>query len=129
MGRHNIRRSTISLPRSSLPGDVTDTTGTYQPNPKFMWQIGGGDDINSAQHRTAETFPYHGQSAVLHPRTGVRAHGRGHGFLCFFDWATDLPQRIGLRQSGRNACRPESAISFISGVINNDNLLSYRKPA
>ena len=50
----------------SAPADINDPTGTFRPNPDFMWAGSGGSDVDIALHGSAETFPYQGQALLLH---------------------------------------------------------------
>lgn len=108
---------------ATLPADLSDTAGAIAFNPTFIW-TGQGQDPNIAQHRTAETFPYHGQALALHlGRAASVLMGAGVVWLTvLIGWALfpALPL-IGLLAGTLVAFNPQ--FLFISGAINNDNLL------
>ncbi|MBV7331105.1 glycosyltransferase family 39 protein [Chloroflexi bacterium TSY] len=108
----------------SLPAHIDDQTGIYQPNPQFMWRSGGGDDVNIALHHTAETFPYRGHSLLLHlSRLTSVLMGAGTVILILLIGRVIFPKNpeIGTFAACLTALNPQ--FLFISGSINNDNLL------
>jgi hypothetical protein len=51
---------------AAAPADLSDPSGAFRPNPRFVWAGQGGRDVNAARHTTAETFPYAGHALALH---------------------------------------------------------------
>ena len=106
------------------PADLADATGGFRLNPRFMFAGHGGKDVNISLHGTAETFPFRGQALGLHLArlaSGLMALVTvlltvGLGWRLF-------PQRplIGLLAGSLTAFNPQ--FLFISGAVNNDNLL------
>jgi hypothetical protein len=109
----------------SAPADMNDPTGAFRANPDFMWAGSGGSDVNVALHASAETFPYHGQALLLHlARLASVLMGLVTVALVIaIGWQIfgENPW-IGLLAGGFTAFMPQ--FLFISGAINNDNLLT-----
>ena len=108
----------------TLPADISSPVGAFRSNPDFMWRNTGGTDINSGQRGTAQTFPYQGQGLALQL---ARLASVAMGALTIFfiiktGWLIfpNQPQ-IGLLAGALAAFTPQ--FLFISGAINNDNLL------
>jgi 4-amino-4-deoxy-L-arabinose transferase-like glycosyltransferase len=109
----------------SAPADINDPTGTIRANPEFMWAGSGGSDVNLALHGSAETFPYRGQALWLHLArlasvlmgliTVALVIAIGWHIFGEYPW-------IGLLAGALTAFVPQ--FLFISGAINNDNLLT-----
>lgn len=103
-----------------------DTSGLslmHRSNPDFIWK-GKGTDVNAAIHGSIETFPYQGTSLAMHL---VR-------FLSVLMGAATVTSTYGIAQTlfpeqqslavGAaliNATIPQ--FLFLSGVVNNDNLV------
>jgi hypothetical protein len=51
---------------AAWPADLSDPSGAFRPNPRFIWAEQGGRDVNAARHTTSETFPYAGHALALH---------------------------------------------------------------
>lgn len=109
----------------SLPGDTTDNTGAYRPNPEFMWRANGGDDVNISQHHTEETFPYKGQALILHlARLASVFMGAFTVILVFLIGKRIFPANLEIGGLAATLVAFNPQFLFISGVINNDNLLT-----
>jgi hypothetical protein len=113
----------IAAGASALAGSG-DLTGAFELNPQFMWAGQGGADINIARHSTAETFPYRGQALAIHLARLVSVlMGAVTVILVIaIGWRIfpDFPV-IGLLAGALTAFNPQ--FLFISGSVNNDNLL------
>ncbi len=108
----------------SVPSDVTSSVGKWRRNPNFMWNASGGNDVNINILGTAQTIPFQGQSLALHlARLASVAMGAGTVYLVIRIGHYIFPERpeIGLLAGGLIALTPQ--FLFISGVLNNDNLL------
>ena len=108
----------------TLPADVNDMTGGLTSNSNFIWASQGGSDNNIAVHRSAETFPYQGQVLLLHLArlASVLMGVATVALVAAIGW--DLfPERpnVGLLGAALVAFLPQ--FLFISGAVNNDNLL------
>jgi 4-amino-4-deoxy-L-arabinose transferase-like glycosyltransferase len=109
----------------SAPADLSDPTGAFRANPDFIWAGEGGSEANVALHGSAETFPYHGQALALHLArlasvlmglvTVALVIAIGWQLFGEYPW-------IGLLAGALTAFMPQ--FLFISGAINNDNLLA-----
>lgn len=111
---------------AALPADLTDQTGSLnilRPNPHFIW-TGGGYDVNVRLHNSAETFPYQGHALALRLARGISIlmGTVTVGLTMMIGWKVfpDCPS-IGLLAAALVAFNPQ--FLFISGVINNDNLV------
>ena len=108
----------------SAPADVNDPTGAFQANPDFIWAGQGGSDVNVALHASAETFPHHGQALMMHlARLASVLMGLiTVALVIAIGWQIfgEYP-RIGLLAGAFTAFLPQ--FLFISGAVNNDNLL------
>ena len=108
-----------------MPADLHDSTGALNPNPGFIWAGQGGNDANIGFHVSAETFPFQGLALALHL---ARAVSVLMGMLTIaltiaIGWEIFPEQRrIGLLGGVLVAFNPQ--FLFISGAINNDNLLT-----
>ena len=110
----------------SLPAGTVDNAGAYRPNPAFMWRDGGGDEVNISQHFTEETFPYQGRALMLHlARLASVVMGAGTVVFVFLIGKKIFPTKpeIGALAATLVAFNPQ--FLFISGAINNDNLLTF----
>ena len=107
------------------PADLHDPTGALNPNPDFIWAGQGGNDANIGFHISAETFPFQGRALALHLARAVSAL---MGILTValtiaIGWEIFPEQRwIGLLGGALVAFNPQ--FLFISGAMNNDNLLT-----
>jgi len=110
---------------AALPADLKDPTGAFNPNPKFIWAMQGGYDINAGLHGSAETFPFRGQALALHlARISSILMGMVTiAFTILIAWKV-FPESplIGLLAGALVAFNPQ--FIFISGSVNNDNLLT-----
>ncbi len=109
----------------AAPADIHDSTGTFKLNPRFMWAPQGGNQINAYIHTTAETFPFHGHALAIHlARAASVLMGLGTVALTIaIGWAIFPDRRlIGLLAGALVAFNPQ--FLFISGAVNNDNLLA-----
>jgi 4-amino-4-deoxy-L-arabinose transferase-like glycosyltransferase len=108
----------------TLPAPVDDPTGGWIPNPNFVWDAQGGPNSNIALHRSAETFPYRGMALFLHlARLASVLMGVGTvALIALIGWEI-FPARpsIGLASAAFAGFVPQ--FLFISGSVNNDNLL------
>ena len=110
---------------ATLPADISGAIGAFRPNPNFIWAGQGGYDINAGLHGSAETFPFRQQALALHLARGMSilmglitvALTMKIGWQIFPDQSA-----IGLLAGGLAAFNPQ--FLFISGAINNDNLLT-----
>lgn len=110
---------------AALPGDLNDPAGAYRFNPHFMWAGQGGSEINAGLHGTAETFPYQGTALAFHlARLASILMSLGTVALTVATGWELFPQRrvIGLLAGALAAFSPQ--FLFISGAVNNDNLLT-----
>jgi len=109
---------------SALAGSG-DPTGHFDLNPQFMWAGHGGADVNIARHSTAETFPYRGQALAVHLARliSVLMGAMTVALVIAIGWKIfpDFPV-IGLLAGALAAFNPQ--FLFISGSVNNDNLLA-----
>ena len=109
----------------SAPADTNNPTGAFRANPDFMWAGSGGSDVNAALHGSAETFPYRGQALLLHlARLASVLMGLiSVALVIAIGWHIfgEYPW-IGLLAGALTAFMPQ--FLFISGAINNDNLLT-----
>lgn len=108
-----------------MPADLADPTGAFQPNPRFMWAEQGGHDANISVHTAAEAFPFRGHALAIHLARGVSVM---MGLLTValtlaIGWEI-FPERrlIGLFGAALVGLTPQ--FLFISGAVNNDNLLT-----
>lgn len=109
---------------ATLPAEISGAIGAFRSNPDFIWARQGGYDINAGLHGSAETFPFRQQALALHLARGVSIlMGLATVALTMkIGWQIfpDQPL-IGLLAGGLVAFNPQ--FLFISGAINNDNLL------
>lgn len=104
--------------------DPTDTTGAFRLNPRFVHAGQGGNAINAGLHGTSESFPYQGQAAALHLARGVSIVLGGVTVMLTIaiGWLVFPDRRgVGLLAGALVALNPQ--FLFISGAVNNDNLL------
>ena len=108
----------------TLPAPTDDTATGWIPNPNFVWSAQGGPNSNIALHRSAETFPYRGMALFLHlARLASVLMGIGTvALIALIGWEI-FPDRpsIGLAAAAFAGFLPQ--FLFISGSVNNDNLL------
>ncbi len=108
----------------AAPADLTDATGGFRLNPRFMFAGRGGQDVNISLHGTAETFPFRGQALGLHlARLASVLMALVTVLLTVaLGWRL-FPERplVGLLAGALTAFNPQ--FLFISGAVNNDNLL------
>jgi 4-amino-4-deoxy-L-arabinose transferase-like glycosyltransferase len=106
------------------PADLHDPTGALNPNPGFIWAGQGGNETNLAFHISAETFPFQGLALALHLArvVSVLLGMLTVALTIAIGWEIFPEQRwIGLLSGSLVAFNPQ--FLFISGAINNDNLL------
>jgi 4-amino-4-deoxy-L-arabinose transferase-like glycosyltransferase len=110
---------------AALPANLNDPTGAFNPNPKFIWAMRGGYDINAGLHGSAETFPFRGQSLALHlARVSSILMGLVTlAFTILIAWKV-FPESplVGLLAGALVAFNPQ--FIFINSSVNNDNLLT-----
>jgi 4-amino-4-deoxy-L-arabinose transferase-like glycosyltransferase len=109
---------------SARPANLDDTAGAFALNEHFVWAGLGGKDVNAAVHHTAETFPFQGHALALHLMRAVSVLlGLGTVLLTAAIGLAVFPQRplIGLLAAALVGFNPQ--FLFISGAVNNDNLL------
>jgi Dolichyl-phosphate-mannose-protein mannosyltransferase len=113
----------ITAGASALAGSG-DPTGDFELNPQFMWAGQGGTDVNIARHSTAETFPYRGRALALHLArlVSVLMGAATVALVIAIGWKI-FPESpvVGLLAGALAAFNPQ--FLFISGSVNNDNLL------
>lgn len=105
--------------------DLRDRTGVFRPNPQFMGAGNGGMEINAGLHGSGDTFPYRGQALALHlARLVSSLMGAGTVLLIFVLAAEMFPEHptVAWLAAGMAALDPQ--FLFISGSVNNDNLLN-----
>ena len=110
---------------AAAPADLSDATGGFRLNPRFMFAGHGGKDVNISLHGTAETFPYRGEAL------GLRLARLASVLMAVvtvmltvnLGWVI-FPERplVGLLAGALTAFNPQ--FLFISGAVNNDNLLA-----
>lgn len=110
----------------TLPADLNDPTGQFVGNPAFMWAGNDGNDVNIALHDpAAERFPWRGHALALHlARLASLLMGTATVvFTVLIGWQVfpDTPA-LGLLAGALVAFNPQ--FLFISGAVNNDNLLT-----
>lgn len=107
-----------------LPADLNDPAGSLHYNPNFIGTSPPGQEVNLSLHTSGETFPYQGHALALHLARGVSVlMGMVTVHLTFLIGQSIFPQHplVGLLATGLVAFNPQ--FLFISGSINNDNLL------
>ena len=109
---------------ATLPVNIWGDQGTFRSNPNFIWAGRGGSDVNINVLGTAQTFPFQEKAAVLHlARLASVFMGAITVLLTIqIGWLIFPTQRLtGLLAASLVAFNPQ--FLFISGAINNDNLL------
>lgn len=112
-----------ALPTSLV--DLQNPTGSFLPNPNFIWAGQGGTDLNIAIHGSAETFPFEGWSLALHlarATSTVLSTLTLVFILAIGREIFPLQKTIGVAGAALVALNPQ--FLFISGSVNNDNLLT-----
>lgn len=108
----------------TLPANVSTSVGAFRPNPDFVWRNEGGTDSNAGLQSPDQTFPYQGQRLALQLArlSSVTMGALTVFFIIKTGWLIfpNQPQ-IGLLAGALAAFTPQ--FLFISGAINNDNLL------
>lgn len=109
---------------ATLPIDLSSPIGAFQENPDFIWNRTGGTAVNAHLPTSANRFPFMGQARGLHlarlvsvlmgAATVVLVMGMGHHIF------PKRPQ-VGLLAGSLVAFNPQ--FLFLSGAVNNDNLL------
>jgi len=110
---------------ASMPASLADQAVLFRSNPEFVWAGQGGHDVNAMLHGSAETFPFRGASLALH-LARVSSVFMGMitvAFTTLIAWKV-FPNHptIGLLAGALVAFNPQ--FLFISGSVNNDNLLT-----
>jgi len=111
---------------TTLPANLGDATGSFRGNPRFIWAGQGGTQVSAALHPSDETFPYRGQALGLHlARETSVVLGVGTVSLILALGRELFPEKplIGLLGAALAAFDPQ--FLFISGAVNNDNLLTF----
>ena len=110
---------------AASPADLSDTTGGFRLNPRFVWAGRGGKDVNISLHGTAETFPYRGEALGLRLArlASVLMAAVTVLLTVALGWRL-FPERplVGLLAGCLTAFNPQ--FLFISSAVNNDNLLA-----
>lgn len=108
------------------PVDLTDPTGRWQPNPKFIWG-GGGNEPNVGLHSEEEfRWPYRGWALALRlVRLFSSLLGTGTVLLVY-----QISRRIfsgdrALPALAASAVAFNPQFLFITASANNDNLLTF----
>ena len=110
---------------AAFPAEINDSIGAFRPNPRFMWSGHGFNEVNASFHNSDETFPFRGQSLVLHLARGISVlMGMVTVALVIRMGLIIFPDRpvIALLAGVLVAFNPQ--FLFISGSVNNDNLLT-----
>jgi 4-amino-4-deoxy-L-arabinose transferase-like glycosyltransferase len=105
------------------PVDRGDSSGAFDPNPRFVWAGQGGHEPNAARHGTAGSYPYAGQALALHVARLASVLAGALAVAVAVLLALELlPGRpsIALLAGGLVAFNPQFA--FIGGVLSNDSL-------
>ncbi|MBI3734861.1 MAG: DUF2142 domain-containing protein [Chloroflexi bacterium] len=115
---------------AAFPSDFGNTTGAYTYNSHFILAGQGGSDVNAGLHSSVETFPFQGQALALHLARGISVFmGVATVALTFaltHEIFPDFPL-ITLLAGALVAFNPQYL--FISGSVNNDNLLTLAATA
>lgn len=108
----------------TLPADAHDSSGGRIPNPDFVWSAQGGANNNVALHRSAETFPFRGRALLLHLArlASVLMGVVTVALVARIGWEI-FPNRPGIGLIGGAFVAFTPQFLFISGSVNNDNLL------
>jgi len=110
---------------ASMPASLADQTVLFRSNPEFIWAGQGGHEVNAMLHGSAETFPFRGASLALHlaRASSVLMGMVTVAFTVLIAWRV-FPKRptLGLLAGALVAFNPQ--FLFISGSVNNDNLLT-----
>jgi len=109
---------------AAAPADLKNQTGAFRANPEFVWAGRGGLDENVSLHGSAETFPFRGHALALHLArlSSVLMGTVTVVFTVLIGWRVfPAVPVIGLLAGVLTAFNPQ--FLFISGVVNNDNLL------
>ena len=104
--------------------DLKDPSGRVQLNPMFPWAGRGGTDKNIALHGSRETFPYRGWALALRLARllSVALGTASVGFtIAIARLAFPKHPWAAVAAGGFMAFCPQ--FLFMSGVVNNDNLL------
>ena len=104
-------------------GDVNDEGGAFHFNPSFTAGI-PGPNINVGLHGSADKFPYEGQALALHLTriVSVLMGAATIALILLFGWMI-FPQQPGVGWLAAILAAFNPQFLFISGSINNDNLL------
>ncbi|MGH2460813.1 MAG: glycosyltransferase family 39 protein, partial [Chloroflexota bacterium] len=110
---------------AALPSSFRDPTGSFDPNPAFIWGSSGGREINAGHHGSVETFPFAGQALTLHlaREASVLMGAVTIWLIVLIGWEI-FPERpaVGILAGLIAAFDPQ--FLFISASVNNDNLLA-----
>lgn len=121
---HHVPLYYLLASAATLPVPVADLTTTFATNFHFMWH-GHGNDVNLVIHTDAERFPFGPAARFLHLArlASVAMATATIIFIVFTGWEI-FPEwpTIGLLAGALTAFNPQ--FLFISGAINNDNLLA-----
>jgi hypothetical protein len=110
--------------------NVQDLTGIFRPNPKFMGAGNDGMQINAGLHGSGDTFPYQGHGLALHlARLVSSLMGAGTILLIFLLAAQMFPERPAVAWLAVGLAALDPQFLFISGAVNNDNLLNLLSAA
>lgn len=108
------------------PIDLTDPTGMWQPNPKFIWS-GGGHEPNIGLHSEEEyRWPYRGWALALRiVRLFSSLLGGGTVFLVYKIAQQFFPGQQALPALAASTVAFNPQFLFITASANNDNLLTF----
>lgn len=108
------------------PVDLTDPTGKWQPNPRFIWS-GGGTEPNIGLHNEEENrFPYRGYALALHlVRLFSSLLGAGTILLGYQIARQIFPGEQAIPALAASVVAFNPQFLFITASVNNDNLLTF----
>ncbi|RME33102.1 MAG: hypothetical protein D6793_10195 [Thermoflexia bacterium] len=110
----------------AVPVDLTDPTGMWQPNPRFIWR-GGGTEPNIGLHNEEEyRWPYRGWALALRlVRLFSSLLGAGIVLLVYQIARRIFPEQPALPVMAAAATAFNPQFLFITASANNDNLLTF----
>lgn len=110
---------------AALPSSFRDPTGSFQPNPAFIWASNGGREINAGIHGSVETFPFVGQALTLHlaREASVVMGALTIWLIVMIGWGI-FPERPGIGILAGAIAAFDPQFLFIGASVNNDNLLA-----
>lgn len=110
---------------AATTADLDDPTGAFTPNPQFIWAQRGGTEVNINLNTEAASFPLRGQALAVRLARGVSV------LMGILTVAVTLalgreifPERPLVALFGAALVGLTPQFLFISGAVNNDNLLT-----